>query len=63
MYTKKNAYEREELANMINQRISSVETVVASRMNEVQAFMYTVHSDFENFITKHKKDHTSLGIR
>ena len=61
--SKKNAYERGELATMINQRISHVEALTKSSLQEVNTFLHTVHQDFDSFITKHKKEHTNLNRR
>ena len=60
---KKNAYERGELALMINERIEKIEKVTKSNLNEVNSFLHQVHSDFEQFLTKHKKEHTNINMR
>ena len=60
---KKSSYERGELAKMINDKIDLVDNVSRSNIKEVQGFLHTVHSDFENFLLKHKKDHTNLNLR
>lgn len=61
--SKKNSYEREELANMINERVTQIENLTKSSLEEVNAFLHTVHSDFEHFLAKHKKDHTEIHVR
>ena len=61
--SKKNAYERGELATMINQRITHVEALTKTQLQEVNTFLHTVHQDFDQFINKHKKEHTSLNMR
>jgi hypothetical protein len=61
--TKKNAYERGELANMINERIEKIEGMTRSNLSEVNTFLHTVHADFENFLHKHKKEHTSVNMK
>lgn len=48
---------------MINDRIEKIEKVTKSNLNEVNTFLHAVHSDFEIFLTKHKKEHTSLNMR
>ena len=48
---------------MINQRISHVEALTKSSLQEVNTFLHTVHQDFDSFITKHKKEHTNLNMR
>ena len=60
---KKNTYERQELAAMINERISQIESLTKTSLEEVNTFLHTVHQDFESFINKHKKEHTSLNMR
>ena len=61
--SKKSAYERHELATMINDRISQIEALTKTSLEEVNTFLHTVHQDFESFLTKHKKEHTSLNMR
>lgn len=61
--SKKNAYERHELAAMINDRISQIEALTKTSLEEVNTFLHTVHQDFESFLNKHKKEHTSLNMR
>jgi DNA-binding transcriptional regulator YiaG len=63
LVSKKNAYEREELANMINDRVTSIENLTKSSLEEVNTFLHTVHQDFEHFLTKHKREHTDLNIK
>jgi hypothetical protein len=60
---KKNAYERGELATMINDRIEKIENMTKSNLNEVNTFLHTVHADFEGFLIKHKKEHTGVNMR
>jgi hypothetical protein len=60
---KKNAYERGELATMINDRIEKIENMTKSNLNEVNTFLHTVHADFEGFLNKHKKEHTGVNMR
>lgn len=43
---KKSAYERGELAVMINERIEKIENMTKSNLNEVNTFIHTVHADF-----------------
>lgn len=61
--SKKNAYERGELASMINERIEKIEALTKSNLSEVNSFLHTVHADFENFLIKHKKEHTGLNMK
>ena len=63
LVSKKNAYEREELANMINDRVTSIENLTKSSLEEVNTFLHTVHQDFEHFLTKHKREHTDLNMK
>ena len=60
---KKNTYERAELANMINERVSQIENLTKSSLQEVNTFLHTVHSDFEHFLSKHKKEHTEVNMK
>ena len=32
-------------------------------MEEVNQFLHTVHQDLENFLRKHKKEHTELNMK
>jgi len=43
LVSKKNAYEREELANMINDRVTSIENLTKSSLEEVNTFLHTIH--------------------
>jgi hypothetical protein len=48
---------------MINDRISQIEALTKTSQEEVNTFLHTVHQDFESFLNKHKKEHTSLNMR
>jgi len=61
--SKKNAYERGELASMINDRVGQIEDLTKSSLEEVNTFLHTVHQDVENFLIKHKKEHADLNMR
>lgn len=61
--SKKSQYEREELANMINERVTSIENLTKSSLEEVNTFLHTVHQDFEHFLTKHKREHTDVNMK
>ena len=63
LVSKKNAYEREELANMINDRVTSIENLTKSSLEEVNTFLHTVHQDFEHFLLKHKREHNDLNSK
>ena len=63
LVSKKNAYEREELANMINYRVTSIENLTKSSLEEVNTFLHTVHQDFEHFLLKHKREHNELNSK
>ena len=63
LVSKKSQYEREELANMINDRVTSIENLTKSSLEEVNTFLHTVHQDFEHFLTKHKREHTDLNSK
>ena len=63
LVSKKNLYEREELANMINDRVTAIENLTKSSLEEVNTFLHTVHQDFEHFLTKHKREHTDLNVK
>jgi putative cell wall-binding protein len=63
LLSKKNAYERGELANIINERIEKIESMTKSNLSEVNTFLHTVHADFENFLHKHKKEHTGVNMK
>lgn len=61
--SKKSQYEREELANMINERVTTIENLTKSSLEEVNTFLHTVHQDFEHFLTKHKREHTDINMK
>lgn len=63
MNAKKNAYERGELASLINERIEKIEGFTKSNLSEVNSFLHTVHADFENFLHKHKKEHSNMNMK
>ena len=48
---------------MINDRISQIEALTKTSLEEVNTFLHTVHQDFESFLNKHKKEHTGLNMR
>ena len=48
---------------MVNERINKVEELTKTSLLEVNTFLHTVHSDFESFLEKHKKEHANLNIR
>lgn len=56
-------YERQELTAMINDRITQIEALTKTSLEEVNTFLHTVHQDFESFLNKHKKEHTNLNMR
>jgi arsenate reductase-like glutaredoxin family protein len=60
---KKTALERGELAQIVTKKIDSVEQYSKQSLAEVHAFLHTIHNDFDTFLTKHKKEHTSLNMR
>lgn len=60
---KKNAYEREELANMINERVDQIENLTKQSLQEVNAFLHTIHQDFEHFVSRHKKELTEVNMK
>lgn len=61
LISKKNQYERGEMTTMVNERISKMEELTKSSLLEVNTFLHEVHSDFESFLEKHKKEHSSLN--
>ena len=61
--SKKAAFERGELASMIATKIENIENLMKSNLAEVNTFLHTIHSDFETFLSKHKKEHTSMNMR
>jgi hypothetical protein len=63
LMARKNTYERGELASMVNERTERVEKLAKSNLTEVTTFLHTVHSDFESFLSKHKKEHNSMNMR
>jgi hypothetical protein len=63
LMVRKNTYERGELASMVNERTERVEKLAKSNLTEVTTFLHTVHSDFESFLSKHKKEHNSMNMR
>lgn len=48
---------------MVNERTDRVEKLAKSNLTEVTTFLHTVHSDFEAFLSKHKKEHNNLNMR
>jgi tellurite resistance protein len=48
---------------MINDRVTSIENLTKSSLEEVNTFLHTVHQDFEHFLTKHKREHTDLNSK
>ncbi len=48
---------------MINDRVTSIENLTKSSLEEVNTFLHTVHQDFEHFLTKHKREHTDLNVK
>lgn len=44
---KKSAYEREELAHMIGERVDQIEAMTKNSLSEVNVFLHTIHTDFE----------------
>ena len=63
LISKKNQYERGEMTTMVNERISKMEELTKSSLLEVNTFLHEVHADFEAFLEKHRKEHTSLNSR
>ena len=61
--SKKSQYEREELANMINERVTSIENLTKSSLEEVNTFLHTVHKYFEHYLTKNKREHTDVNMK
>lgn len=48
---------------MINERVTTIENLTKSSLEEVNTFLHTVHSDFEHFLTKHKREHTDINMK
>jgi len=48
---------------MINERVTTIENLTKSSLEEVNTFLHTVHSDFEHFLTKHKREHTEINMK
>ena len=48
---------------MINDRVTAIENLTKSSLEEVNTFLHTVHQDFEHFLTKHKREHADLNIK
>lgn len=48
---------------MINERVTSIENLTKSSLEEVNTFLHTVHQDFEHFLTKHKREHTDVNMK
>lgn len=63
LISKKNEYERGELASMINEKVGQIEQLTKSSLEEVNTFLHTVHHDFESFLQKHKREHAELNIK
>lgn len=61
--TKKTALENGELASMINKRVEKVENVTKASLTEANSFLHVIHEDFEQFLKKHKKEHSALNLR
>lgn len=60
---KRSAYEREELANMLNERVDQIELMTKASLEEVNAFLHTIHQDFEHFVKRYKKDVGEYNIK
>ena len=48
---------------MIGERINKVEEMTMKSLEEVNTFLHTIHSDFESFLLKHKREHTNLNMK
>jgi len=48
---------------LINERIEKIEGFTKSNLSEVNSFLHTVHADFENFLHKHKKEHSNMNMK
>jgi hypothetical protein len=48
---------------MINERVTTIENLTKSSLEEVNTFLHTVHQDFEHFLTKHKREHTDINMK
>ena len=63
LHAKKSAYERGELATIVNDRVNKVEHQNTQNLKEINAFLNTVHADLEDFLVRHKKEHNTLNMR
>lgn len=50
------------MEEMVDQ-VKNYEQSTKSSMEEVNQFLHTVHQDLENFLRKHKKEHTELNMK
>ena len=48
---------------MVGERINKVEDLTKTSLGEVNTFLHTIHSDFETFLAKHKREHVNLNMR
>jgi hypothetical protein len=48
---------------MLNERVDKIESLTKSNLVEANTFLHTIHDDFEEFLTKHKKEHTNLNMK
>ena len=60
---RKQAYEREQLLSAVQARQQTMERESKSALEEVNQFLQTVHSDFELFLKKHKREHADLALK
>ena len=59
----RNGQERDLLMQQMTDQVKSSEHSTKSSMEEVNQFLHTVHQDLENFLRKHKKEHTELNMK
>lgn len=45
------------------EQVKMTETSMTSKSEEINQFLLNVHSDFENFLKKHKKEHNELNLK
>ena len=60
---RKNTLERVELRELLLGKLDLIEQRTKSNVQEINTFLHQMHFDFEQFVSKHKREHTALNER
>ena len=63
LQSKKSNLERVELSTLVNTKMDAIEARTKQNVSEVNIFLHQLHYDIEQYMTKHKKEHTVLNER